>query len=227
MSRTTLFASATLILTAGAAASAGSLVGPFTETFDSGNANWTNFNNSAPLDALAVGGPDGSGYASGTYNLQNASGFFPPVVLRGQGSSNASGGAFVGDWIASGVVGFSFDIRHDLSEALTITGRFSTPMNNPGAATESSITVEPNTWTTVTFDLTEDSTDIISFGSGTYESIFSNIGNIQLGFNVPQGLAGQDIEVRFDLDNAALVIPAPGSAALLALAGLGMVRRRR
>ena len=227
MSRTCLFASAALLVSVGSAASAGSLVGPFTETFEGGNANWTNFNNSGPLDWFPTGGPDGSGYASGTYNLQNASGFFPPVVLRGQGDSNASGGAFVGDWIASGVIGFSFDIRHNLSEPLTITGRFATPMNNPGAATESSITVEPNTWTTVTFDLTPESDDIISFGSGTYESVFSNIGNIQLGFNVPQGLAGQDIEVRFDLDNAALVIPSPGAAGLLGLAGLGLVRRRR
>jgi len=227
MSRIAITASAALVLAASSVASAGSLVGPFTETFDSGSANWSNFNNSGPLDWFAAGGPDGSGYASGTYNLQNASGFFPPVVLRGQGGNGASGGAFVGDWIASGVIGFSFDIRHDLSEALTITGRFATPMNNPGAATESSITVESNTWTTVTFDLTEGSTDIISFGSGTYQSVFSNVGNIQLGFNVPQGLAGQDIEVRFDLDNAALVIPTPGTAALLGLAGIGLARRRR
>jgi len=227
MSRIAIAASAALVLAASAVASAGSLVGPFTETFNDGNANWTNFNNTAPLDWFPAGGPDGSGYASGTYNLQNASGFFPPVVLRGQGSSNASAGAFIGDWIASGVIGFSFDIRHDLSEALTITGRFATPQNNPGAATESSLAVQPNTWTTVSFDLTPDSADIISFGSGNYESIFSNIGNIQLGFNVPQGLAGQDIEVRFDLDNASLIIPAPGTVALLGLAGVGLVRRRR
>lgn len=206
---------------------AGGLVGPFTETFNDGNANWTNFNNSGPADWFASGGPDGSGYLSGGYNLANASGFFPPVILRGQADSNASGGAFVGNWIESGVIGFSFDIRHDLDQPLTIFTRFATPQNNPGAATESSITVEPNTWTTVTLDLTPDSPDIISFGSGSYESIFSNIGNIQIGFNVPQGLAGQDIPVRLDLDNAGVIIPAPGTVGLLGLAGLGLARRRR
>lgn len=227
MSRIATISAAALSLSAGAIASAGTVIGPYTETFDADAANWTNFNSSATLDWFSSGGPDDSAYASGTYNLENASGFFPPVVLRAQSDSNASDGAFVGNWIESGVIGFGFDIRHDLSEALTITGRFATPMNNPGAATESAITVEPNTWTTVTFDLTPDSPDIISFGSGDYQSIFSNIGNIQIGFNVPQGLAGQDIPVRFDIDNAGIIIPTPGTLALLGLAPLACVRRRR
>ncbi len=206
---------------------AGGLVGPFTETFDAGNANWTNFNGSGGLDWFSSGGPNDSAYVSGGFNLQNASGMFPPVVLRAQQGDNASGGAFVGNWIESGVIGFSFDIRHDLDQPITIFGRFATPQNNPGAAVNSSITVEPNTWTTVTFDLTEDSADIISFGSGTYESIFSNVGNIQLGFYVPDGLAGQDIPMRLDLDNAGLLIPSPGAAGLLGLAGIAAMRRRR
>ncbi|MFI4855697.1 MAG: hypothetical protein ACIAQF_12050 [Phycisphaerales bacterium JB065] len=206
---------------------AGGLVAPYTETFDADSANWTNFNSSGNLDWFSNGGPADSAYASGTYNLENASGMFPPVVLRAQQDANASGGAFVGNWIESGVIGFSFDIRHDLDQPVTIFGRFATPQNNPGASANSSITVEPNTWTTVTFDLTPDSADIISFGSGDYESVFSNIGNIQLGFYVPDGLAGQDIPVRVDIDNAGLVIPTPGSAALLGVAGLALVRRRR
>ena len=227
MSRiSTVTTSAFVTLALSSSARAGSGIPPYTETFDSDAANWTNFNNSATLDWFSSGGPDGSAYASGTYNLQNASGFFPPVVLRAQSQSNASGGAFVGNWIESGVIAFSFDIRHDLSEALTITGRFATPQNNPGAATESAIEVLPNTWTRVTFDLTPDSKDIISFGSGNYESIFSNIGNIQIGFNVPSGLAGQDILLRLDIDNAAMIIPSPGTIALLGLAPLALRRRR-
>lgn len=219
-------AAAALVATVSSAAFASGIIGPFTETFESDSAAWRNFNGSAELDWLPAGGPDGSGYASGTYNLQNASGFFPPVVLRAQQNFGSSGNAFVGDWIASGVIGFEFDIRHDLSEPITITGRFATPQNNPGAATESSIQVLPNTWTRVVFDLTPDSTDIISFGSGNYQSIFSNVGNIQLGFNVPQGLAGQDILMRLDIDNAGLVIPSPATIALVGFAPLVMRRRR-
>ena len=210
-----------------ASASAGSIVEPFIETFDNDSANWTNFNGSGNLEWFNSGGPADSAYASGTYNLENASGFFPPVVLRAEDGSDASGDAFVGDWIASGIVAFTLDIRHDLDQPLTIFGRFATPQNNPGAAAFASVVVEPNTWTTVTFDVTETSTDIISFGSGTYESIFSNIGNVQLGFDVPQGLAGQDIPLRLDIDNAGLVVPTPGGAALLGIASLSLVRRRR
>ncbi|MFB3430919.1 MAG: hypothetical protein ABL309_08360 [Phycisphaerales bacterium] len=216
-----------LALTAAGTTSAGSIVEPFIETFDSNSAGWTNFNGAAALEWFPGGGPNGSAYASGTYNLQNASGFFPPVVLRAEDGSDASGDALVGDWIASGIVGFTLDIRHDLDQPLTIFGRFATPQNNPGASAFSSITVEPNTWTTVVFDVTEDSTDIISFGSGDYQSIFSNIGNVQLGFEVPQGLAGQDIPVRVDIDNAGVVIPGPGGAALLSIASIGLLRRRR
>ncbi|XOV76192.1 MAG: hypothetical protein ACFHWZ_04415 [Phycisphaerales bacterium] len=71
-----------LALTAAGTTSAGSIVEPFIETFDSNSAGWTNFNGAAALDWFPGGGPNGSAYASGTYNLQNASGFFPPVVLR-------------------------------------------------------------------------------------------------------------------------------------------------
>lgn len=216
-----------LALTLAGTASAGSIVEPFIETFDNDAAGWTNFNGASTLDWFPSGGPSDSAYASGTYNLENASGMFPPVVLRAEDGPDASGDAFVGDWIAAGIVGFTLDIRHDLDQPLTIFGRFATPQNNPGASAFSSITVEPNTWTTVVFDVTEDSNDIISFGSGDYQSVFSNIGNVQLGFEVPQGLAGQDIPVRLDIDNAGVIIPTPGTVGLLGLAGMGLVRRRR
>lgn len=199
----------------------------FVENFDADAAAWRNFNSASILEWVSAGGPDGTAFARSTYNLTAASGGFPPVVIRAHASYSppSSGGAYVGDWIAAGVTGVSFSFRHDLPEAISLTGRFATPLNNPGASVQTSFTVEPNVWTTVFYDLTEGSPDIISLGSGTYASIFGNIGNIQLGFNVPPGYAGQNIDVRFDIDNFRIV-PAPGALALLGVAGLATRRRR-
>jgi hypothetical protein len=206
-----------------ASSAAADIVG-FQEHFDSDAAEWRNSNGAAVLDWFAAGGPDGSGYASSLFNLSGTSvGGFPPTVIRGQSNFGSSAGAYVGDWIAAGVTGISFDIRHNLAEALTITGRFATPVNNPGASVVSSTVIASNQWTTVTFDLTLGSADFISFGGSDYNTIFSNIGNIQIGFNVPTSLAGQNIDARFDIDNVHIV-PAPASMLLLSL---GLVARRR
>ncbi|TVQ76205.1 MAG: hypothetical protein EA380_09130 [Phycisphaeraceae bacterium] len=219
------FAASAALLAALSGVASGSITS-FVETFDSDAANWRNSDGSAVLDWFPAGGPDGSAYASGTFNLINATGGFPPIVIRGQVGFGSSGGAFAGDWIAAGVTGFSFDFRHDLPESIIVTGRFATPANFPGASTESSILVAPNTWTTVFYDLTEGSSDIISLGGGTYPGIFSNIGNIQIGFNVPSSLSGQDLVGRFDIDNIS-IIPAPGAAGVLALGLCGLTGRRR
>lgn len=223
MSKSALAAIAATIMVGTASAQ---IVG-FVEDFNADAAAWRNFNSASILEWVGSGGPDGSAFARSHYNLTAASGGFPPVVIRAHASYTppSSGGEYVGDWIAAGVTGVSFSFRHDLPEAISLTGRFATPLNNPGASVQTSFTVEPNVWTTVFYDLTEGSPDIISLGSGTYASIFGNIGNIQLGFNVPPGYAGQNLDVRFDIDNFSIV-PAPGALALLGLAGVAMRRRR-
>lgn len=199
----------------------------FVEQFNVDAANWRNSNGSATLAYLATGGPDGSGFARSTYNLSGTTvGGFPPTVIRAHASYPSSGGAYVGNWIAAGATTFSFDLRHDLPEAVTMTGRFATPTNNPGASAISATVIQPNAWTTVTFNLAEGSPSIISLGGGTYAGIFGNLGNIQLGFNVPTSLAGQNIDAHFDIDNVR-VTPAPGALALLGLGGLVTGRRRR
>ncbi|MFM1867611.1 MAG: hypothetical protein RL591_1019 [Planctomycetota bacterium] len=210
------------------AASSSAAITDFTENFATGPQNWRNSNGASVLNWSATGGPDGGAYVTSIFNLSSTTvGGFPPTVIRAQQSYGSSGGAYVGNWIAAGVTGVSFSFRHNLSEAVTVTGRFATPVNTPGASTISSVAVLPNTWTTISFDLREGSSDIISLGGGTYSAIFSNIGNMQFGFTVPTALAGQNIDGSFDLTNFAIV-PAPGALALLGLAGLaGLSRRRR
>lgn len=222
-------ATASLVLATAALActeSANAAITDFYETFASGAQNWRNSNGASVLGWTASGGPDGGAYVTSLFNLSGTSaGGFPPTVIRAQSNFGSSGGAYVGNWIAAGVTGVSFQFRHDLSESITLTGRFATPVNNPGASVVSSVVVAPDTWTLVSFDLREGSSDFVSLGGGTYAGIFSNIGNMQLGFTVPAVLAGQNIDASFDLTNFA-ILPSPAAGAVLALGLRGRGRRR-
>lgn len=199
----------------------------FYENFAGGAQNWRNANGASVLAWSANGGPDDGAFVTSVFNLSSTTvGGFPPTVIRAQQGYGSSGGVYAGDWIAAGVTGVSFMFRHNLGEAVSVTGRFATPVNTPGASTVSTLLVNPNTWTLVSFDLREGSSDIVSLGGGTYAQIFSNIGNMQIGFTVPAALAGQNVIGSFDLTNFA-VVPTPGVAALLGLAGVLLRRRRR
>lgn len=216
---------ATSVLSLASAASA-AIVG-FTENFATGSANWRNSNGTQQLAWFASGGPEDSTFVRSTFNLSPTTvGGFPPTVIRAHASYPSSNALYAGNWLAEGVTGVSFWFRHSLSEAVTLTGRFANPANSPGASTVSQTAILSNTWTLVSFDLREGSSDIISLGGSTYAGVFSNIGNMQFGFTVPAPLAGQNIDGQFDLANFQIV-PAPGAIALLALAGVAGRRRRR
>ncbi|MEY3022689.1 MAG: hypothetical protein RIS86_1887 [Planctomycetota bacterium] len=215
---------AVLVATIASFASA-DIVG-FTENFATGSAGWRNAGGTVDLDWAASGGPDGGAFATSVFNLSGTTpGGFPPTVIRAHAAYGSSDGAYVGNWIEAGVTGVSFWFRHDLAEAITVTGRFATPNNTPGASVVSFTPIAANTWTLVTFDLTEGSSQIVSLGGGTYSAIFSNVGNMQFGFTVPPSLAGTDVDGRFDIAGFTIV-PAPGALALLGLAGIAPRRRR-
>lgn len=199
----------------------------FREDFTAGPANWRNANGASVLAWSATGGPSGAAYVTSTFNLgTTVVGGFPPTVIRAQAGYGSSGGAYAGNWIAAGVTGVSFWFRHDLAEAVTVTGRFATPANFPGASTVSPAVVAPNAWTLVSFDLREESPDVISLGGGTYAAIFSNVANMQFGFDVPASLAGQNVDGHFDLTGFSIV-PAPASILAFAAIPAALGRRRR
>lgn len=209
------------------ASSASANIVGFTENFATDSANWRNSNGSTTLAWSATGGPGGGSYASSTFNLSSTTaGGFPPIVIRAQQSYGSSGSGYVGNWIEAGVTGVTFQFRHDLAEAVTVTGRFASAANFPGAAVVTFSPVQPNTWTTVFIDLTASSPNFVSFEGSRYAAVFSNIGNMQFGFAVPASMVGQNIDARFDIANFT-ILPAPAGLALLGLGALGASRRRR
>jgi hypothetical protein len=214
----------TLILAA-AGANAAAVVVPFTEHFNSGAANWAQADGSPAIWSPA-GGPDGSGYISGSINFSNSVFNEPLAFLRGHAAQGASGGAFAGDWLASGVESFSFFIRHNGPVPIPIFTRFASPFNFPGGIALEVIPVQPDTWTQITIPIHPDNPQFITFEGSIFDAVFPNIGNIQFGVLAPRGLAGMDTTVTFDIDMV-MIVPAPGSLALLGLAALAPRRRRR
>lgn len=197
---------------------------PFTEDFAADNANWKDAAG-ADLSFVATGGPDGSSYVSTPFSFANANTDDDLTVLRGQDNFDSSADAFVGNWIADGVTTLTMKVRHNGIAPINFFVRLASPFNFPGAAAIDFVPVLPNTWTEVSFDVTSSSIQLITFEGSDYNTVFSNIGNIQLGVRTPAAMAGFTAPVTFDLDQPTIT-PEPASLALLGLGGLAMLRRR-
>lgn len=220
MSIRTLFA---IALTAGIA-NAG--VSPFTETFESGANGWLQGSFSAPT-YNATGALDGSAFITSTADL-NSAGPFGLTIFRGQDDFDASGDAFVGNYLASGINRISFDFRHNAGQDLGIALRVASSNNFPAFAVELDGPVASGEWVTLSFDLSFFNPLLTIEGAPTpdaFNAIMQSIGNIQVSADRPDGLS-TPLVVDFDLDNVAIT-PAPGAMALLGLGGLAATRRRR
>ena len=201
----------------------------FTETFAGGDANWQS-GNFSPLNTFGSGGPDGSAFVSTDATFQFAADDDPLTIFRGQASNNASDGAFVGNWIASGVNELSFSVRHDSPLPLSFFARIATPGNFPAAIGLAFAPVFPGQWTDVTIDISETSPQLIYEGpASTFNSVFSSVGNLQIGTSVPTGFGGVPGSFTFDLDNIGVTaVPEPASGfALWALTATLLARRNR
>jgi len=211
----------------GAASLAGAQTVPFTETFETGANGWLDAA-FQPVETTPSGGPDGSAFITGTFNFVDFDPVPPvggfAVMLRGNDANDASGDAFVGDWLDAGVTEFSAFVRHDAPEPLQYFARFATPNNFPGGLILTAEPVQPNVWTELTFDIDPGNPLFIPEGPTDFDSLFGNIGNVQLGID-GEPLAGLDRQIAFDADNVSIT-PAPASAVSL-LAGLGLAWRRR
>jgi len=213
---------------------------PFTEDFDADVNGWVdNARDSATF--VSSGGPDGAtdSFARTTFNFStftaNPTFGASLVTTRGEANDDASGDAFVGDWITEDVDRFTGYVRHDHTESLDFFVRFASSFNFPGALAGGTpaFTVAPDTWTKLEVDISADGGPWTSFEGSDFNSVFSSVGNVQFGIDVPTNLFEQDITVNFDTDKPTIAsVPEPST---LVLAGLGAVgaaaiafaRRRR
>lgn len=209
-----------------------SAVTPFTETFDAGASGWLAGTSAAPTYNTS-GGVGDSGYISFTSTITSgASGPFgaPPlqILFRANDAANASGDAFVGNWLEDGIQSFSVTVRHNYSETLNLYARFDAGAGRAASlAYDASYAIAPDTWTTITISIADGNPPFLSYGAGSFDSVFSNIQNLQVGLYLPASttLAG----LRFDLDNVTTVtaVPEPASLALFMVGGLATVAAAR
>ena len=207
-------------------ASAGAGVVPFTEDFNGGANGWLSGSYGA-LTEVGSGALDGSAYVSTQTDL-NTAGPFGLTILRGHDDFDASGDAFVGDYLAGGIDRISFDFRHNAGQDLGIALRVAQSMNFPAFAVELAGPVASGSWTTLSFDLSFFNPLLTIEGAPTpeaFNAIMAAVGNIQVSADRPAGL-DSELLVDFDIDNVTIT-PAPSAVALLGLGGLAAARRRR
>jgi len=188
------------------------LVVPFTEDFISGNSNWLN-GASAGATWLPSGGVEGGGYITANTTVVNTG--FGAISFRGNAASDASGDAFVGDWIAGGVNLFSTYVRHNAPTSLDVFARLDAGSGRAGSSVNFS--VAPNTWTQLSVPIVDSPGSFQSYGAGTFSTVFTNIQNIQVVLAPNGDLAGQIYTL--DVDQVS-VVPEPGTLGLAAGAGV-------
>ena len=201
-------------------------VAPFTETFETGTNGWLAGSFTAP-GFTPAGALDGSAYISSSADL-NSAGPFGLIVLRGQSEFNASGNAFSGNYLTSGINRISFDLRHNAGIDLGVALRIAGPTNFPGLAVELPQLVASDQWVSLSFDLDFSNPLLTLEGAPTqdfFDMVMESVGNLQVSIDRPDGLTTPFV-VDFDLDNVSIT-PAPASLALLSVGGLLATRRRR
>ena len=146
----------------------------FKETFDLDDASWA----TGAFSQLVYANNGTNGFVSHTIAAPS----MDTTLFRGYSSFDSSGSRFVGDWISDGITSISFDVIHDWPAPVTFFSRIAPPANFPGQIAVSFVPVLPNTWTTVTLDVSDTSVQL--FGEGQpFANTFSDVGNIQIGIS--------------------------------------------
>jgi hypothetical protein len=199
---------------------------PFTENFDGGNANWTTTDGS-PAGWSATGGADGGGFIRTSFDLNTADAQFGAILFRGNAANNASGGGFVGDYLAQGLDEVRVRVRHDAGQDLNFYLRLTVPgpVAFPAFIILSFTPVQSGVWTELSYQLDPNSPFYVPEGPISFASVAGNVGNLQIIVARPAGLT-DPLNTSFDLDFVRTV-PAPGAVALLGLGGMMAARRRR
>jgi hypothetical protein len=218
------FATALLISFLASAASRAAAV-PFTEDFTTTVSNWADNSALNLLNHVPSGGPDGGSYASASTALAGSS----MVLFRAQDEFNSSGHALEGNWIADGVGEFSAFVRHNAPVPLNYFARFSGPGNFPGGTAVKFAPVMPGAWTQLEISISPNNSEFVTFEGTSFATVFSDVGHVQLGVNVPAALAGNMTQYTFDIDKASIAAQVPEPSAFIAflVAGLHLAFWRR
>jgi hypothetical protein len=222
-----LAALAAALLTAPIAAEARAVVVPFVEDFPDDAAGWRD-SGQLPVAWQASGGPDGSSHVSAELDYFGFEAPFGggPVVFRANDAADASGDAFVGDWISAGVGGVRAWVRHDTGEDLTFFLRLSTPANFPGAVIDDDEAVPSGVWTQIEIEIDPETCE--SESGGGCDDILNDVGNLQIGTLPSEALTMVDMAFTHDLDQVELLpAPEPAQAALAAAGALVLAAARR
>lgn len=199
---------------------------PFTESFTDDAAGWRDASGGASAVHVPAGGADLGGYITQSFNFVNSNTVDPPpVFVRAQSNFGSSGNSFFGNWLADGVTEFRVSVRHDAPVPVNFFSRFASPAAFPGAIAVAFTPVFPNTWTELVIPINAANPQFVSFEGSDFATVFSNIGRVQLGVNVPAALAGVDAAYDFDFDVVSIV-PEPASIALLLIGSVLVIRRR-
>lgn len=198
---------------------------PFTESFSTDASNWRNSAGGANATWSSTDGADGGGYISETFNFSNSAVNDTPVLLRAQTSFNSSGDNFWGNWISEGVNEYRMSVRSHAAVPINFFARFVSPAGFPGAVALAFTPIVPETWTEIVIPISASNPQFISFETSDFNTIFSDIGRIQVGVSVPAALAGSTTPVTFDLDEVRIV-PEPTSFAALLIGAMMTLRRR-
>jgi len=188
------------------------LIVPFTEDFTGGASNWLNGSSAAPT-WNAAGGVDGGGYISAPGAI--SAGGFGTIVFRGNAAADASGDAFVRNWLSGGVSTFSAYVSHDAPVALNFYARLDAGSGRAGSSIDFS--VAPGGWFQLNIPIAESSFQSYgAAGSGTaaFNAVFSSISNVQIALSSTQNpsTAGQTYNVSLD---RVVTVPEPSVSALL------------
>jgi hypothetical protein len=201
---------------------------PFTENFEVSSSSWLNGSSQVPVYSAGDGvGGGGSIFTSGTIDTSG----FGPIIFRGNNAAGASAGAFVGNWIATGVTEFRAYVWHDAPVALNFYARFDKGAGS--AASSNPVLVAPTTWTLLNIPIVNSlgtSGQIFqsygAAGPGGFNSIFSDIKNIQIALGAVQDPSTHGQMYTVGLDSVS-ILPEPSTAWLLALGFLTKIFRRR
>jgi len=197
---------------------------PFTESFEVNSSGWVYGISTTPILATS-GGAAGSAYISGSASVTGTG--FGTIVFRANDANNASGDAFVGNWLSAGVTAFSAYVRHNADVALNFYARFDAGSGQAGSSVN--FLVSPNSWTLLQLPIVNEITSFQSYGAaGTgqaaFNKIFGGIQNVQIALAADTANAGKTVTV--DLDGVSMV-PEPTASGLLIAAGAALLASRR